>query len=742
MLNSPTSYSYVGSVTINGNEYKVKKDVLTEEKAEQLKGKNVICNYDNNTDEITAISKCREFSNLSVSDVININKSGRVNVTINSEYKWNHGKVYVKGGTREVTSIPFDIYLYNSLPSEYFDLSEDCMNNPAFDYEISSINVSGISNCGNINLYSYQKTVKLGESTRISGSIDLPSDFWLVYEDSEKTIEAEYEIVLSSNQKIKGTFQTVVKNREYQIKTEKDTLAETAYKLKNTSAISLAGLYDLGFTTKQINYLEKLVLVELSLYTIPGDSLDDYVSKKVMEKIFGAKTWLGVSDGKMTIVVPTTYQGQKIQVDIVCDIQQYSLNDRDFGSFTTLSYHAYKLTKNGKREKVAFKDGVAGLTVSADVEAFAEAATDLALDQIKSASKKVLNGYEEVERLIFGDVALKILNAAGYDSVFDAGWELYVNKCKELVFLCPVDIYVYDKNDTLCGAIVNNEVTLDNSDAVDLCVNNDEKIVTLWDDGYYIKTLSNCKGSLNVSVKEKGYVNGDVRSLTFENLPLDIGTIYQQGCGKDYYNDQEAYAVEMLNGEKFEATSDVLSIQPLTQVTATFNANGGEVTETSKTVYNGEYVVLPTASRLGYNLLGWSTSDNNTPEFDTGSVLKITADTTLFAVWEKKATSKPFVYSVSIDDIKLNYKKTTTLNPQIEADEGARYVVTYSSSNPKVATVDENGKVYGAKKGSTEITVTVTDEYGNTVSDTCKVNVTYAWWQWIIVIVLFGLIWY
>ena len=98
--------------------------------------------------------------------------------------------------------------------------------------------------------------------------------------------------------------------------------------------------------------------------------------------------------------------------------------------------------------------------------------------------------------------------------------------------------------------------------------------------------------------------------------------------------------------------------------------------------------------------------------------------------------------TVSVNDIGLNYKKSVALNPSVTVDENASYTVTYTSSNPSVARVDENGNVYGAKKGSTEITVTVTDEYGNTVSDTCKVNVTYAWWQWIIVIVLFGWIWY
>ncbi|MBQ8228339.1 MAG: leucine-rich repeat protein [Clostridia bacterium] len=100
------------------------------------------------------------------------------------------------------------------------------------------------------------------------------------------------------------------------------------------------------------------------------------------------------------------------------------------------------------------------------------------------------------------------------------------------------------------------------------------------------------------------------------------------------------------------------------------------------------------------------------------------------------------VNSVDIGNISMNYKDSTIITPAINADNGVKYTVTYFSSDPSVATVDEGGNVYASGKGSAEITCTVTDEYGNAVTDTCEIEVKYSWWQWIIVIVLFGWIWY
>lgn len=100
------------------------------------------------------------------------------------------------------------------------------------------------------------------------------------------------------------------------------------------------------------------------------------------------------------------------------------------------------------------------------------------------------------------------------------------------------------------------------------------------------------------------------------------------------------------------------------------------------------------------------------------------------------------VHSVSINDISMSYKDSATVTSSINADSGVKYTVSYSSSNTDVVSVDSNGRLTTNGTGDATITVTVTDEYGNTVTDTCKVEVSYKWWQWIIVIVLFGWIWY
>lgn len=102
----------------------------------------------------------------------------------------------------------------------------------------------------------------------------------------------------------------------------------------------------------------------------------------------------------------------------------------------------------------------------------------------------------------------------------------------------------------------------------------------------------------------------------------------------------------------------------------------------------------------------------------------------------QKYFAAPKTFKLNTTSLDLNYKKRATISFE---STYAPEDLTWTSSNEKVATVDENGNVYASGTGSATITVTSTD---GKVNESCEVSVSYQWWEWIIVIVLFGWIWY
>ncbi len=175
-----------------------------------------------------------------------------------------------------------------------------------------------------------------------------------------------------------------------------------------------------------------------------------------------------------------------------------------------------------------------------------------------------------------------------------------------------------------------------------------------------------------------------------------------------------------------------------------FDANGGVCSTSSKNVsYGSTYGTLPTPNKSGYSFIGWYTKPSGGVKISASDTVSITGETTFYAHWTKNAEAKAVVKDIKIEhNATVNYKSTYMLSPEITADDGAMYTVEYSSSNTNIATVDKDGKIYGAKKGNATITCTVTDSYGNVVTDKCNVNVDYSGLQWFIIIVLFGWIWY
>lgn len=119
----------------------------------------------------------------------------------------------------------------------------------------------------------------------------------------------------------------------------------------------------------------------------------------------------------------------------------------------------------------------------------------------------------------------------------------------------------------------------------------------------------------------------------------------------------------------------------------------------------------------------------------TAKVTECIIDSTSVA---KSVTVKNIFGKVEINnkqDIALNYKGTASVTATSTFTDG----VKWSSSNTNVATIDANGKITTTGTGTATITASSPD---GSVTDSFNVTVSYTWWQWIIVIVLFGWIWY
>ena len=102
-----------------------------------------------------------------------------------------------------------------------------------------------------------------------------------------------------------------------------------------------------------------------------------------------------------------------------------------------------------------------------------------------------------------------------------------------------------------------------------------------------------------------------------------------------------------------------------------------------------------------------------------------------------KVTVKNSYSQITLSSAKkeVNYKDTFTLT-NTGAYSGS---IVWSSSNESVAKVDADGKVTATGSGTAVITAASPD---GTVTATCEVKVTYAWWQVLIRIVLLGFLWY
>lgn len=151
----------------------------------------------------------------------------------------------------------------------------------------------------------------------------------------------------------------------------------------------------------------------------------------------------------------------------------------------------------------------------------------------------------------------------------------------------------------------------------------------------------------------------------------------------------------------------------------TFNSNGGSEIATQSVIY-GEYASAPSnPTKSGYTFEGWYRESSLTTKWNFTKD-KVSTNTILYAKWN----------AIQVGNIKLNKKSLiigvdsiTKLLATVTPNDAANKNILWSSSNSKVASVNQSGVVTAKKRGTAVITATSND--GSNVAATCKITVGY-----------------
>ncbi len=135
-------------------------------------------------------------------------------------------------------------------------------------------------------------------------------------------------------------------------------------------------------------------------------------------------------------------------------------------------------------------------------------------------------------------------------------------------------------------------------------------------------------------------------------------------------------------------TTKLLNMTP-NNYTVSFNANGGSVGTTSKSVtYGSTYGTLPTPTRNGYTFNGWYSSATGGTKYTSSSTVTTTSNQTLFAQW----TPIPYALTVNTNvpntTVKIKNGDTTVSTQTISGTSGN---VNINSEGTYTVEVSKNG---------------------------------------------------
>lgn len=117
------------------------------------------------------------------------------------------------------------------------------------------------------------------------------------------------------------------------------------------------------------------------------------------------------------------------------------------------------------------------------------------------------------------------------------------------------------------------------------------------------------------------------------NVDVKAGDIFEI----DFYSEEDFMTPCAMTLKNIRCTDPVSS-----DVTVTFDTNGGEGTMDAQTLTGGKGTLTPNAfTKAGFRFAGWALLPAGEKVYNDGAAVELTADTTLYALWEAEQSNLP-----------------------------------------------------------------------------------------------------
>ena len=212
-------------------------------------------------------------------------------------------------------------------------------------------------------------------------------------------------------------------------------------------------------------------------------------------------------------------------------------------------------------------------------------------------------------------------------------------------------------------------------------------------------TISGAQNSKGTKTTSNAFSQKNIRMVFTKGSNVGVGSITITGSG----------STTVISDYTTSCTTP-------TEVTVTFNANGGEGTMADQNVsYNTPTALTANSfTRTGYEFAGWATSASGTKAYDDKESVTLTKNATLYALWSKKSYNVNFSTPTGASAVTVNSSSTSPQSAEFESlvTVAVTPEVTHTVGSVTVSgsvVVTNNGdNTYSFNMPANDVTVTVT----------------------------------